>query len=90
MAVEIIAPSGSAIAVSTPHVAVAESARYTMEVVADITVVPSYKGLYAVTPGQEVQVLQTDGLMMVGNLTVGAIPSNYGLITYDGSVITVS
>lgn len=90
MAVEIIAPRGSAVAVSTPHVAVAESACYTIEVAADITVIPSYRGAYEVTPGREAQVLPTDGLMMTGDLTVGAIPSNYGLITYNGSVITVS
>lgn len=90
MAVEIFAPQGSAVAVSVPHSAVAESPVYTTDVVADITTMPSYKGSYEVTPGQNAQVLPTDGLMMSGDVTIGAIPSNYGLITYNGSVITVS
>lgn len=89
MAVEIFAPQGSAVAVSVPHSAVAESSLYTMDVIADITVMPSYKGSYEVTPGQNAQVLPTDGLMMNGDVTIGAIPSNYGRIAWDGSKITV-
>lgn len=50
----------------------------------------SYTGSYTVTPTQQTQVLQTDHLMMNGNVTVNPIPSNYGLITYNGSVLTVS
>ena len=49
-----------------------------------------YSGQYVVTPSQEEQVLQTNGLVMLDNVTINPIPSNYGLITWNGSVITVS
>ena len=50
----------------------------------------SYQGAYTVTPTQSTQVLQTDHLMLNGNVVVNPIPSNYGLITYSGNIITVS
>lgn len=49
-----------------------------------------YTGSYNVTPTEEGQVLETADLMMLENVVIGMIPSNYGLITYDGSKITVS
>ena len=49
-----------------------------------------YHGPYTVTPSPEAQVLETGGLVLTRNLTVNPIPSNYGLITWDGSTITVS
>lgn len=49
-----------------------------------------YTGSYVVTPTQSTQVLYTDDLRMTDNVTVNPIPSNYGLITWDGSVLTVS
>lgn len=52
--------------------------------------VPPYEGNYAVTPSAETQVLQTSGLRMTDNITIEPIPSNYGLITWNGSTITVS
>ena len=51
---------------------------------------PSYSGPYTVTPSAEEQILQTEGKYMRGNITVDPVPSNYGLITWDGSTITVS
>ena len=50
----------------------------------------SYQGSYTVTPTQSTQVLQTAHLMMNGNVTIAPIPSNYGLVTYNGSILTVS
>ena len=49
-----------------------------------------YEGPYEVTPGPEAQTLATENLRMTGNVTVGAIPNNYGLITWNGSTLTVS
>lgn len=49
-----------------------------------------YTGDYEVTPTAEDQILQTSNLRMTGNLTVKAIPNNYGLITWNGSTLTVS
>ena len=51
---------------------------------------PSYDGPYEVTPSASEQVLETDQLCMVGDITINPIPSNYGLITWDGSSLTVS
>lgn len=52
--------------------------------------VPQYEGAYTVTPTAETQTLQTNGLRMTDNITIEPIPSNYGLITWNGSTITVS
>ena len=49
-----------------------------------------YTGDYTITPGDEVQILATNNLRMTGNITVEAIPSNYGKIGWNGSVLTVS
>lgn len=49
-----------------------------------------YAGPYQVTPGPAPQVLDTAGKMADEDITIGAIPSNYGLITWNGSTLTVS
>lgn len=49
-----------------------------------------YQGPYSVIPNTTEQVLNTKDLLCEENITVGAIPSNYGLITWNGSVLTVS
>lgn len=51
---------------------------------------PSYEGPYEVTPTARTQTLATDSLYMRGNITINPIPSNYGLITWNGSTLTVS
>lgn len=49
-----------------------------------------YAGPYIITPSEDTQVLNTTGLKMTDNVTVEPIPENYGLITWNGSVLTVS
>ena len=49
-----------------------------------------YEGEYTVTPSAEEQVLQTENLRMTGNITINPVPQNYGLITWSGSILTVS
>ena len=49
-----------------------------------------YEGAYEATPTQETQTFATSGKVMRGDFVVQPIPSNYGLITWDGSVLTVS
>lgn len=49
-----------------------------------------YTGTYEVTPSRETQVLSTANLYMNENVTIKPIPSNYGLITWDGTKLTVS
>lgn len=50
----------------------------------------AYGGEYSVTPSTTAQVLPTRNQTMKHDLTIEPIPSNYGLITYNGSTITVS
>lgn len=49
-----------------------------------------YAGNYSVTPSAEAQVLQTNNLRMTDDITINPIPQNYGLITWNGSYLTVS
>lgn len=49
-----------------------------------------YEGSYYITPTAEEQVIPTNNLRMTDDLTIAAIPNNYGLITWDGSTLTVS
>lgn len=51
---------------------------------------PLYQGPYTVTPGPERQILDTQNTEVTRQIVVEAIPQNYGLITYNGRVITVS
>ena len=50
----------------------------------------NYTGSYEVTPSDTEQMLFTNGKTLEGNITIHPIPSNYGLITWDGSNLTVS
>lgn len=82
--------------VSTDGVAVNLGVQEPQSVALDMTVGvyaqigEHYHGAYTVTPSSEPQVLDTDTLILDGNITINPIPSNYGLITWDGSTITVS
>lgn len=49
-----------------------------------------YTGATTVTPTQETQTLSTLGKIIPTDITINPIPSNYGLITWDGAVLTVS
>jgi hypothetical protein len=49
-----------------------------------------YTGLQTITPSSTEQILETDRKVVLGNIIVNPIPQNYGLITWNGSTITVS
>ena len=51
---------------------------------------PHYGGAYEFEPSADAQVIETHGLLLDEDITIDPIPSNYGLITWDGSTITVS
>ena len=68
----------------------AESASYSIGVKTGLVGGNPYTGSYDIVPTTSTQTLQTEGRILAHNITVGAIPSNYGLITYNGSVLTVS
>ena len=50
----------------------------------------AYQGEYEVTPSLEETVLITRGKIMTQNVVVNPIPSNYGLITWNGAFLKVS
>ena len=54
------------------------------------TDLPEYEGPYEATPTRSTQTFPTSDKAMTRDFTVNPIPSNYGLITWDGSKLTVS
>lgn len=51
---------------------------------------PIYDGVTEITPSSEPQILSTTNTTVVQDIVINPIPSNYGLITWNGSVLTVS
>ena len=49
-----------------------------------------YNGITTIIPSQNTQILNTNGCIMAQDIVVESIPSNYGLITWNGAVLTVS
>lgn len=52
--------------------------------------VDPYEGSYTITPTAEAQTIPVAHLLMREDLTVDAIPSNYGLVTWNGAYLTIS
>lgn len=50
----------------------------------------SYAGEYEFTPTEQEQTISIAGKVARNDITINPIPSNYGLITWDGSTLTVS
>lgn len=57
---------------------------------AEIERLPEYPGPYEVTPSQQTQTIHASGMKLSQDIVVNPIPSNYGLVTWDGSTLTVS
>ena len=55
-----------------------------------VTDFDQYTGETTVTPNLETQVLETANKVVFQNITVNPIPNNYGLITWNGAILTVS
>lgn len=51
---------------------------------------PTYDGITEVTPSREGTVLRTKDTVVLENIVVNPIPSNWGLIGWNGSYLTVS
>ena len=49
-----------------------------------------YEGSYEWTPSDETQTIPIQWLRATENIIINPIPENYGLITWNGSVLTVS
>ena len=73
------------VSVSAAGAAFALSVNAITEVMAD-----PYTGSYEFTPSSEAQTIPVAGLGMTQDLVINPIPSDYGHIGWNGSVITVS
>lgn len=51
---------------------------------------PTYEGDAEFTPSETAQVIPTAGHLVLSDMTINPIPSNYGRVTWDGSTLTVS
>ena len=49
-----------------------------------------YEGDTVITPSDERQTLPTRGKYLSNNVVINPIPSNYGKISWNGSVLTIS
>lgn len=57
---------------------------------ATAVIADTYTGDYEFTPTQETQIAPTGGYYLEQDIVINPIPSNYGLITWDGATLTVS
>lgn len=80
--------------ITTPTLTVSGSASIApMRLSGNITVstgAEPYSGTYEITPTTQMQVLNTKDRILAQNITINPIPSNYGLITWNGATLTVS
>ena len=53
------------------------------------TDLPDYDGPTVVVPSESAQTLSTELTALMSDIVVQPIPSNWGRIVYDGSIITV-
>jgi len=49
-----------------------------------------YTGPTVFTPGRQAQIVLTARKVVLTDIRINPIPQNYGLVSYDGSVITIS
>lgn len=62
----------------------------TKEVRVNWDAIPRYEGETTITPSTEEQILETRNKALLADIVIKPIPQNYGLITWNGSVLTVS
>lgn len=48
-----------------------------------------YMGEYNFTPTNETQEIPTADKTLTQNIIINPIPSNYGLVSYDGSILSI-
>ena len=65
------------------------SANLTMKLVEDLDY-EKYTGETVFTPSRETQIIGVSHMTVMEDITINPIPSNYGLITWNGSTLTVS
>jgi len=69
---------------------VEDNSPFTLTIGDGETEYPVYDGATEFTPTRETQVVVTARKVLLDNITINPIPQNYGLVTYNGSVITIS
>ena len=52
--------------------------------------IPIYEGPYEFTPADSSQTIAIGSKRAASDITINPIPSNYGKITWNGSILTVS
>ena len=52
--------------------------------------VEEYTGAYEFTPTRDTQTIEIANKKAIADIIINPIPENYGLITWNGSVLTVS
>ena len=57
---------------------------------ATAVIAETYTGAYEFTPTQDTQIVPTGQYYLEQDIVINPIPSNYGLITWDGTTLTVS
>lgn len=71
-----------------------DSTEQTLDAVIDVQVgivgADTYDGEYEWTPSQETQTIPISNKRALQDIIINPIPNNYGLITWDGSTLTVS
>lgn len=86
----IMAPAGSVVVQSESWSVYTKESDYSINVKTGFIGGIPYQGEYTVTPSMVAQVLPTTGKTLGDDITIAPIPNNYGLITWDGSTLTVS
>ncbi len=81
----ISAESGAEIELDTN-----KKGRIDLEVTAGVSADEEYFGPYSVTPSDVEQVMKTAQKIASKDIVVNPIPSNYGKIGWNGSILTVS
>ena len=56
----------------------------------EVTEYQKYDGPLEFTPSDESQIVETSERVLLSNIIINPIPSNYGKISYNGSVLTVT
>ena len=72
------------------EIAVPEEIEIEAEPVVYVNINDPYPGPYEFTPAAVAQTIEVAGLTPTDNIIINPIPSNYGLITWNGAVLTVS
>lgn len=71
-------------------VSASESVKLNAEPYIAVDTTPAYDGAYEWTPTGTVQIIEIADKKALENITINPVPQNYGLITWNGSTLTVS